>query len=141
DHERANQAFATAFQEYRLDVLALEPSEAAATVKSAAIADQLNEALGDWALSVLHDEKRRERLITLACLTDTDAFRKQIWEAVRRQDQTALERLTTRPEVADLSPASLHLLGEALDRTRTTPATLVFLRHAQRRHPADFWIT
>src|SRR5262249_34249839 len=114
DFERADRAYARAFQEYDLDVLALPPDEAAARIKSAAIQEQLDDALGDWACSVPYDEKRRELLISLARLTDTDAFRQQIWDAVLRQDQKALERLTTQPEVEQLSPAGCRLLGEAL---------------------------
>lgn len=140
DYERANRNYAKAFQAYGLDVLTLDQQTAADRINASGIKDLLNDAIGDWALSVHHDDKRRAQLVSLARVTDKDEILQRLWDAIQHDDQRALERLAARPEVADLSPADLRLLGEALDASRTSPVTLAFLRRAQQRHPADFWI-
>jgi tetratricopeptide (TPR) repeat protein len=54
-------------------------------------------------------------------------------------NRAALEQLAKEAVVTELSPQLLTALGVALSRSGADPVP--FLRAAQERHPADFWLT
>jgi superkiller protein 3 len=137
----ADPAYAAAFREYGLDVLALGPEEAAGRVAASALREQLVTALDHWGSVTEHVEARRaEHLQALARLADADGWRRQLRDPLVRKDRAALERLASRPEALDQPPATLMLLGLALRRAGALPEAVGLLRQAQGRYPGDFWV-
>src|SRR5439155_11237542 len=61
-------------------------------------------------------------------------------DAVADEDSAALKQLTAEAQQASLSAVALQLLGQALEGRGALDEAVAVLRHAQRSHPADFWI-
>jgi tRNA A-37 threonylcarbamoyl transferase component Bud32 len=142
-HENAlaDAGYGRAFREYGLDLLAVEPAEAAERIKAAAIRDQLVTALDDWLfVKPQADTAGRERLLSVVRQADADAWRQRLRDPVTRKDRAALEDLARQPDVASQPPAILVHLGKYLAQAGAWSAAVGVLQQAQHRYPADFWV-
>jgi serine/threonine-protein kinase len=140
DKSKGDAAYAEAFRGHGLDVLALDPAEAAGRIQASAIREHLIAALDSWVILKDAKDPGRERLLGIARLADTDAWRRQLREPALCKDRAALERLAGRPEVLVQPLATLLLLGSTLLVADARPAGLKVLRQAQDRYPGDFWV-
>jgi tetratricopeptide (TPR) repeat protein/serine/threonine protein kinase len=139
DKESAHAAYKAAFRDYGLPVLDLSPEEAAKRVKDSAIQESLLVALDEWASLRPWDSPERAKLHAVAQGADPDDWRRRCRDILRRNDKKALLRLAGQPEILDQAPGTLALVGVRLDSFDPRAAT-AFLRKAQQRYPADFWI-
>jgi eukaryotic-like serine/threonine-protein kinase len=141
-------AYADIFRAYGMDVLALEPAEAAARIRRRAARAQLVAALDDWARiwatqSLLRPDdeaKNWPRLLKVARLADPDPYRNRVRHIFVRRDTRALLKLAAEADVARLPPATLAFLAEGLRAYGSAADTAALLRRAQRQYPNDFWI-
>jgi tetratricopeptide (TPR) repeat protein len=138
DNLRADPVYAEAFRRYQIPVGELEPAEAARRIAASAIREPLLAALVDWA-RVQTDPAAFKRLTALVRSVDENPWRKQLFEAVDREDWRRVARLAQQPEALDQFPTVLVMLGTILART-DRPAAAQFLRQAQQLHPDDFWV-
>jgi serine/threonine protein kinase/Tfp pilus assembly protein PilF len=137
-----NACYARAFQDYGIDVDALETEDAAARVRARSVWLQLTAALDNWAddrkSSRTADPASWLRLVAVAKAADPDPWRNQVRDALAHDDCKALNQLAASANVRDLPLQSLYLLvyrghlDLALERS--------LLRQAQREHPDDFWV-
>jgi tetratricopeptide (TPR) repeat protein len=133
------RAYAKAFEAYGIDILKEPPEQVAESIQARSIAEQLVAALDDWILVRL-DRGERERLRSITALVDDNELRNQMRDAIVEQNWDALKKLAGRPEVADFSPATGYLLGQALANAGAGPQAVQVLAAVQRRHPQDFWL-
>jgi serine/threonine-protein kinase len=141
DHAAVSKAFAAAFRAYDLDVLTLAPDEAARRIAASAIKEQLVVALDDWAREVLvRDRVAAGRLLDVASRADPDDWRNRFRVQLVQRNRQALTRLANDATLADLPPATLVLLADALARAGDPGRAVELLAKAQLRHPADFWL-
>jgi superkiller protein 3 len=135
----ATKAYALAFQEAGIDITK-EAAEAAAQIRKSPVKDKLVAALDDWAWCAWStgEKELAGRLLALARQTDPDAWRDQVRNPATWTDQAKLTELAKAGPVADLSPQMLELVGALLRRNGS--AAEAWLRAAQQKHPADFWL-
>ncbi len=76
----------------------------------------------------------------IARLADPDEQRGKLRQALEDDDRKELLRLAESQLVVWLSPATLIILADGLQRTGDAKRGLPLLREGQRRHPDDFWI-
>jgi serine/threonine protein kinase/tetratricopeptide (TPR) repeat protein len=138
DRAKADPVYAAAFESYGLPVLTLEPNEAAERIAASAIREQLLAALRNWA-AIQPDLARHKRLQALLQVADRDPWRRRLAEAMAQKDVPGLSRLVEHPEVLGQPPGLLAGIGADLEQAGFS-GTEEFLRQAQQRHPADFWI-
>jgi serine/threonine protein kinase len=164
DISGAEARYATAFQRYGIDVLALEAAEAAAQIRASAIHEALLAGLDSWmqirpeqgadraATEVPwqpgsrwmeikpEQDADRARLRQVADAADDNAWRRAFREAVLTADVQKLKALAWRPEALAQPPAVLAWLGSVLHGRLQHGEAAAILRQAQQLHPADFWI-
>jgi serine/threonine-protein kinase len=138
DAPTVDESYAEAFRAYRIDVAALEPSEAAARVRASAIRDTLLIFLHDWLYSV--SDGNRDRLRAVVEAADDNEWRRAVREAVAAKDGAKLKSLVSAPEALAQPPVVISGLGNALANGALGEEARTLLREAQRRHPGDFWI-
>jgi tetratricopeptide (TPR) repeat protein len=137
DTAGADRAYGEVFRDYGLDIAALAPDQAAERIRASAIREQLVAALDGWQhVKALADE----RLLAVAQRADADRWRRQLREAAWRRDAKALKELAADQQVSAQPPATVVLLGTALQRVDALPLAIAVLRSAQQRHPNDFWL-
>jgi serine/threonine protein kinase/Flp pilus assembly protein TadD len=140
DHAAANEAYATAFGAYGLDVDGLDPRLAVEWIRGRPIHRQLVAALDDWAFlrQKLKVGGWRQRLaVTRAA--DPDQWRNRLRDGLEGKDPRALEEIVTAdPDNWPL--ATLRLLGVLAFGTTSNGRVTGLLERAQQRHPGDFWI-
>jgi tetratricopeptide (TPR) repeat protein len=133
--------FARAFQDYGIDIEALEPAEAAARIQAQAIRVELARALDEWAWMRHRFDKGQDpswiRLLEIASRADPDPLRNRLRDALRRSDRPALEELAASVRVQELSPGTAYVLGNALKEVGAVETAMKLLREAQRLHPGD----
>ncbi|MCI0684015.1 MAG: tetratricopeptide repeat protein [Gemmataceae bacterium] len=141
DYAIADQPYEATFRDYGIDVLTLDAAVAAQRVQSAAISEQLVAALDAW-ISVIPRENadQRKQVRAVVDLADPDPWRTRFRDPSVLRNRSALEELASRPEVSDLPPCSVVLLGRALVAAGAAPKAVEILTAAQRRQPADFWL-
>jgi serine/threonine-protein kinase len=139
DSAAAAAAYAQAFRDYGIDVLALPQDEAAAALRGRAIRDELIVALDDWAWRRA-GAAEAERLRALVRATDPDEARSRLRDALARRDWPALKALAAPDRVANLPPSTVVMLAWALLEARAGAQAEAVLRQAQQRHPNDFWL-
>jgi serine/threonine protein kinase/tetratricopeptide (TPR) repeat protein len=127
--------FEATFKEYGLPIFDLDVDEAARRIAASPIGDSLVAALND-AVDHLGDPIG-DRLLSIAQRAVKDPWRKQYFAARRGFDWKARQQLTQQPEALEQPPATLYLLAQESLRGSDDPE---FLRRAQRRYPADFWL-
>jgi tetratricopeptide (TPR) repeat protein len=141
ENPAADAAYGTAFKEYGLDLTALDPQDAAGSIKASAIREILVIALDDWVfVKPKADSAGRERLLTVVRLADADAWRQRLRDPGRQKDRAALEELARSPEVNNQPPSILVHLGKYLAQVDGWSASVEVLEQGQRRHPGDFWV-
>jgi tetratricopeptide (TPR) repeat protein len=142
DYAGADQVYGEAFLAHGLDVSKLPPDEAAGRIRKSAIRTLLVAALDNWANTKdqLHADSG-EPLRDIARLADDDEWRQQLRDRWLRRNRAALEGLAKDAVAMKQQPATLVLLGRALDETGGWATAVKLLRKAQQRHPADFWIS
>jgi tetratricopeptide (TPR) repeat protein len=136
-----DEQFARAFQEFDIDIDALEPAEAAGRIGRTGIRAALVKALDEWAMLRERARGRNEpgfnRLVEAARLADPDERRNQVRAALLDRDRPALERLADSVPVRDVPPATLLLLGSALENLGAVQKAVALLRLAQAQYPDD----
>jgi serine/threonine protein kinase/Flp pilus assembly protein TadD len=146
----ANARYAAAFAQYGIDVLTLDPAEAAARIRESAIHEALLAGLDGWmqikgAESMMQwvrgHTPRQERLQRVADAADDSAWRRDFRAAALAWDGPKMLALAGQPEVLAQPPAVAAWLGFTLsDRGDLFDEAAAFLKKAQQRHPTDFWI-
>jgi tetratricopeptide (TPR) repeat protein len=144
DFRQSDSQYERVFRQYGVDVIVLEPSEAAQRIHRKSIRVELAAALDDWAMARRQIGRKSDTswkdLLALARAADGDELRGRLREALAKGDQQALERLTSSASIADLPIPTVVALGRMLRMMDAVPRAEAVLREAQRRHPDDFWI-
>jgi serine/threonine-protein kinase len=139
--EQADADYAEAFRKYGLDLQALDPATAAERIAAASIKEQLLAALDNWAATRwTRDVPGRDHLLAIARQVDSDEWRNRFRDLAVQGNRQRLEELAGQAEVAEQSPATLHMLALALFRVKAYATAMGLLKSAQRKHPGDFWI-
>jgi serine/threonine-protein kinase len=137
--------YAEAFRTYHgIDLLNLEPEEAAARVGNSAIRETLLAYLHDWHYWA--SDADRAKLHALLDRADDDPWRRAWREAVAVRDTTVprdtrrMVVLAAKTEALAQPPLVLSGLGGVLLWDGHREETLTFLRAAQQCHSEDFWL-
>src|SRR5262245_2446683 len=137
--------YAEAFRSYfSIDLLILEPEEAATRVGNSAIRETLLAYLHDW--HYWSRDADRARLRAVLDRADDDPWRRAWREAVAVRDMTVardtrrMVMLAASREALAQPPLVRSGLGGVLLWDGHREETLAFLREAQQRHPEDFWL-
>jgi tetratricopeptide (TPR) repeat protein len=140
----ADRAYAEAFQAFGIDVNALDPQESASRIRARSVTTELAMALDHWAL--IRKWQGREldsrRLLTIARAVDKDYWRNRLRETLQVSDTNSqqLSALAAAAPSHELLPATLVLLGTALESDNQREQAFELLSKAQRKYPNDFWI-
>jgi serine/threonine-protein kinase len=137
--------YAEAFRTYHgIDLLNLEPEEAAARFGNSAIRETLLAYFHDWHYWA--SDADRAKLRAMLDRADDNPWRRAWREAVAVRDTTAPREtrrmvvLAAKTEALAQPPLVLSGLGGVLLWDGHREETLAFLRAAQQRHPEDFWL-
>src|SRR5262249_43647557 len=133
---KVGPAYAVAFKEHGLDVMAGEPAELVRWIETSPVKDQLVAALEDWA--DMADGQTPARRLTLARRADPDAERNQFRDPAVWQHRQQLTQRARQADVERLSPALLSIVGWRLEALGGPGLEL--LERGQRRYPGDFWL-
>src|SRR5262249_21500996 len=139
DSRKAAAAYAEAFSGYGVDVLALEPEEAASRLKTRAVRSDLAAALDDWA-ALADKAADRRQLLAVVRLIDPDPLRPRLREALGKKDARALRDLASAKEALEQPPGLLVRLARGLSDAGSAAEAAALLKAAQRRHPGDFGV-
>ncbi len=136
----AAESYATAFRDYDIDVLALEPQEAARRIQERKrISDRLVEALDDWlALDV--QQAASPFLLAVSRAADPDPFRNHLRAAVAAVDRDALKQLADEAKARELPVPAALLLADGLHLAGELGQAVELLRRTREAHPDDFWV-
>ncbi len=149
DGRSTDAAYANAFREARLDIVALSTEHAAKQIRARPpnVAMALASAVDDWA--AIRRDRRQDRagaaaLTALARAADPDDWRNRLRTALDQPDaasrRTSLQGLAAGASYETLGSVSLDLLGRALSNAADPAGAETVLRRAQCRHPDDVWI-
>jgi serine/threonine-protein kinase len=137
--------YAEAFRSYYgIDLLILDPEEAAARVRDSAIREMLLAYLHDWHYWA--SDADRAKLRAVLDWANHDPWRRAWREAVAVRDTTVpretrkMVALAAKTEAFAQPPLVLSGLGGVLLFDGQREVALAFLRGAQQRHPEDFWL-
>jgi serine/threonine protein kinase/Flp pilus assembly protein TadD len=138
----ADAAYVQFFHEHGMNVEALG-LEAGAWIHRRSIAEELAAALDNWAMARRQvkgkDDGSWKQLLDIARVADPDERRTQVRQALERDNRAALEELA-HAAGADLSPTTLVLVSNALQRLGASAPAIALLREGQRRYPGDLWL-
>ena len=132
------KVYADTFRNYGIPLLALEPGEAAARIRTSSIRPTLLEFLHDWLFR--GSDESRARLRDVLDRADDDDWRRAFRKSLVNKNADELIVLAAEPAAPDQPPVVLSCLGAALVDDKYKNKALVLLRQAQQRHPGDFWI-
>ncbi len=133
-------AYAAAFRDYGIDVLALEPKEAARQIAARPrVSVALAAALDDW-LALEFDQPVARRLLAVSREVDPEPYRNRLRAAVAAADAGALKQLAREVPAADLPVPAALLLADGLQMAGELGEAVKVLHAAQRAHPDDFWV-
>jgi Flp pilus assembly protein TadD len=135
--QAADQLYRQAFRDWGLDPEEQPPEEVSQRIRTSPIGPALTAALDDWA-RVKRNGAEGERLRSLASLTDSDPWRRQVRQALAGKDREAVQRFARAEEVDRQPPSGIILLAEALHGVGVDEQRLKVLRSAQLRYPEDF---
>jgi serine/threonine-protein kinase len=120
------------------DPLALPVEQAASRLGGGDNGAELASALDAWArFASAKEEASWARAV--ASLLDDDPLRRQIREALAKDDLETLVKLADSPELSKQPAATLSLLGRVLLYGEVNAAEKV-LRQGRQAHPGDFWL-
>jgi serine/threonine protein kinase/Tfp pilus assembly protein PilF len=141
DNAWADAAYAQAFRDYGLDVERLQAEQAAAQLRASAIRVELTVALDNWAWKRRKARGREDpiwkRLVAIAAAADDDDWRKQVRQALTRDQFSVLHELARSEKINDMPLQTLSLLANCIQDPELNEHVL---RQAQRRYPDDFHI-
>jgi serine/threonine-protein kinase len=132
-----SQAYAAAFKEHGLDVLAGEEAELGRRIAASPVKEQLVAALEHW-VGVATEGKTGRRLLALVRSADPDAERNRFLDPAVWRDRQKLTELARQADVKRLSPMLLASVGWRLEELGGPGVEL--LERGQRRWPGDFWL-
>src|SRR5262249_13973395 len=137
DIDSPEPLYAEAFRNYRIDVLTLQPAEAAERVRNSAICETLLAFLHEWLYWA--SDANRDKLREVLDRADLDEWRREFREALAKKDSKKLLDLA-KTVAAVQPPVVLSGLGGILLVGGHRDVELIMLRQAHQRYPADFWI-
>src|SRR5262249_15102328 len=115
DTPGAGASYRVAFQEYGLDVLALDPEAAAESIRASTIKGALVAALDDWVSTQGKGSSPDTlKLLAIARSADRQVWRDRLTEAFRHDDRDTLKALARNKDVLAQPPATLLLLARML---------------------------
>lgn len=85
-------------------------------------------------------ERQRSRLLAIANMADTNAWRCEFRKAIGQEDQSTIRQLATNEAASDQSPEIIAWLGATLRDQGELATAIPILRLAQQKHPDDFWL-
>jgi serine/threonine-protein kinase len=135
----ASDAYAAAFRAYGIDVLTLEPTEAAERIRRRGIHVALAAYLDDW-LALEIEQPIARRLLAVSRAADPDPFRDRLRTAVADRDRAALKQLLRESAQLNLPLSAVLLLADGLHLVGELNEATDLLRRARRDHPRDFWV-
>jgi serine/threonine-protein kinase len=142
-HEQ-DAAYAKVFADCGIDLTALPVAQAAERIRAHGIRQELVRALDFWSFARRYANNQappdRKHLLEIAKAADQDAWRNQLRDALKADDQKALRALAASAGVRRLPPQTLVLLGRTLGDLGGQDQAHALLREAQRQYPADLWI-
>ncbi len=132
--------YAGAFRAYGIDLLALDPGEAARRIRTSAVRPTILAFLHDWLYWISAPD--RARVQAVADIADGDAWRRAYREAIADKDKDAkkLKALVRVPGAAAQPPVVLSGFCGSLLAHNERADVLAVLSEAQQEHPDDFWI-
>ena len=130
--------YADAFQKYGIDLLVLDPAEAADRLRHSAIRETLLAYLHDWLYWTTNET--RDIVRSVMERADDNAWRRSFRAAVTVNDTKKLKELAATPEAITQPPVVLSGLSGSLLVDNKREESLALLSESQRRHPGDFWI-
>jgi predicted ribosomally synthesized peptide with SipW-like signal peptide len=134
----APPAYAKAFAEHGLRVLATDPDQLARRIVASPLREEMIAALDDWAFTE-RDASKRSRLWRLtAAVKPGEPWRKRLAAPDVWGDRRRWQRLLAEADVERLSPRVLGGLGARLDALGGDG--LAVLEKGCLRHPGDFWL-
>jgi len=137
--EEVDSQYAAAFRSYGADIDVHRPEEAAAALRECSRSGDVVIGLAGWAYlqrKLLYREGNWPADVLLE--VERDETRREMWRAVVDLDLETLLRFAEDPEVFDLPPVALSLLGHALIQAEVGDEHAArFLRDAWARHPDD----
>ncbi len=134
--------YAAAFRRYGIDLLVLEPAEAARRIRDSAVRVTMVGFLHDWLYWI--SDADRAVVQSVADLADGDGWRRAYREAIADKDRDTgvqkLKALVRVPGAAAQPPVILSgFCGSLLAHGQRADA-LAVLSEAQQGHPEDFWL-
>ncbi len=144
DLVQEDSGYARAFQEYGIDIDALDCDTAARLIRSRAIRYELTVFLDSWSGVRRHMGNRNgkdwKELLEIARAADPDPWRDRVRKAILGDGGAALVELAASSPISSLTAETVDRLSAALIREDAIEEAAVFLKRGQRLHPQDFWI-
>ncbi len=145
DAEGSRKKFEAAFRWYGLTVLSGRPEEVAARIEASPLREELVIALDRWAtvsafIFTVVRKAEATALRNIADRADANRWRKQVRQAILRGDDALVRKLAQETKIADLHPASINFLADALIAAKAPELALAIRRKGQACYPADFWL-
>jgi tetratricopeptide (TPR) repeat protein len=134
-------AYRRAFQDFEIDVEALDPLAVAARIRDSGIAVELAQALDDWAVWLRIDHGPRSvlsrRLFEIAAAADPDPLRNRLRRAIAAGDEEDLILLASRLPAEPLATTTATLLALGLRTFERHYYSAIVLRALELRDPAN----
>jgi tetratricopeptide (TPR) repeat protein len=151
DTAAADEGYRLAFEFYGMDVLDLDPEEAAERIQASTIPMEIAAALDCWAYARRVTREKRDsnwkHLLAVARAANPDDMANRIRDAWQRLDIKGLLELARAEQTSALSPSTVLLLADSLrvihpqqKSFRARQEAVDLLRKSQEFHPNDFWI-
>jgi serine/threonine protein kinase/Flp pilus assembly protein TadD len=139
-----DRRFSEAFRDFGIDVEALDTVEAAARMRATKVDPALVQALDEWAAMRKRSGGEQDglwkKLLAIAQQADADEWRNRFREALLCQDRVALMKLADELPIREVPPATVYLLGHALNSLGALDKAMTVVREGHRHHPEDFWL-
>jgi eukaryotic-like serine/threonine-protein kinase len=140
--EKALPHYKEAFERYDV-AIGTDPAQVAARLaqRPGPIREAILAGLDNWwMIAASRDTATYQWLDSVLKQVDADVWRTQVRQAIHQRDRNRLVELARRPEVKHQPPSAITLLAASLIECKFFEEAITFLRPAQQRHPADFWI-
>ncbi len=139
-----DRRFSTAFRDFGIDVEAFDTAETAARIRATNIRPALVQSLDEWAAMRKRSRGEQDdlwkKLLAIAQQADADEWRNRFREALLRQNRAALVKLAGELPIREVPPATVYLLGHALNGLGALDEAMAVVREAHRHHPEDIWL-
>lgn len=138
DFDTSKAAFAKAFHDYGIDVLAGEPVQSAEKLKAVPEKrrGELVRGIDYWAVI---DKESRGKLRVVADHLDDNAWRRDFRQALDKTDDATLLRLAGDVDKA-IAAGETDILGDALRERNKVDDAVTLLRNAEKGRRKDYWI-